>query len=454
MLSASLTPKWLLALGALVAVAAVVGIIIWRLRGNGGSHGGKLPTRGIVPDTTRDSDIDYHGYKYAVRARNKHKSRRLVMIRYEVDKSDVDIGDWPQFIKNERELKVMPPRRDQSARDHGVITMADHITVFTELDPGESLVLNLNKMNAAVSWTNSIPENEIQRYYFIAAPYSTQAETSIAMDANQVNSDKSFVHGVSEDMEIKYFDTTSRGYIDSMHQPAVKWPSALLENMVSDYGCMFDVGSGVKIPMIPSDMYIGSDEIKHCVMCAHEDNTDKYNLVKIHRCRVNMHSHMDAIDAQLTGVDEEMSSIDEDLPFCTFVKKVNNLGENVGYCWTYGELECSDNKCGYPFTFDEAKPGGGAGLNAATIKILSQSGQATFESPCELPENVSNEPALTCPNCLSTAVDPQITSSGGVLVVEFCGISQIESIATQNSPRVINNSVPAELPKTCSGDCS
>ena len=404
------------------------------------------------------TDVHYYNKRYALHVRNRHKTARYVVVQLDPNGSDIMLAalGFPSVTKNDKGLTLEPPNTTT-----GYIK-TDKLTIFAKIQPCGSFNIPLNRVNSASMWSVSVDDASTpkQRYFLLTAPYGSQFEVTVGKDADtsppysEVNFDKTFIHGITEDASMHFISKQDPSDSESnagkqisdiadkvLKLDSIDWTKAspvTLEQMCRDHGGWLavnddtDAQNGTFIPTLPSDIYIlgqKGDPKRDCISCPDDETqTGRLRIAKQHTCRTTM--------------------LEMDLPYCTFLGKLRKAGEPVGYCWTYGELECTTDECGYPFNFDVSRDAGDMGIstdsyNFLKSKNIENGGDNTYKTACKLPDGIQNDPGLSCPKdgCTSTGVDLQeIEPGGGAIVIDMYDIDEVENIRQKKKQEAIKKS--------------
>jgi hypothetical protein len=422
---------------ALVAILAVVCAAVWlwsrRVPDPGPAH--------TVPHTSptceMSSNVHYYDQPYAIHIRNYHAVNRHVCIMYTKSGSNVQLRalGLPRVTKDSLN-KVLLPNVDRGYIDLGVTIM-----IFARLGPCDDITLPVKSIRGMTSWSVAGELTPKQKFFLLPAPFATEFEVTIGVagpDFDEVNFDKSFVNGISEDGSIRFLSkepsvTIKRGFKFDI----VDWTKAskTLGNMLDTYGGWYeaDKESESYIPIIPSDLLLLGKEDKaerNCVAC--QDDIGKpgsWRIAQQHACRQKV---FDMIHS-------------ESMPFCDFLRELAEAGESVGYCWAYGEYKCKENQpgCGYPFAFTVNGKPEDQGISTVSYNYLKSHGYTAkeFQGPCDLPQDIPNDPGLTCPNCTHTKSDKQDSfPGGGIVVIDMHPIAEITAMTKTDSSQIIQAS--------------
>lgn len=363
---------------------------------------------------------------FTLRIKNAHKEPRMMMFGYTTERSHVAIPSG--FTRYGDSVGSQGVARGASGGflGHGPTTV-----VFQRLNPGDRMEVSCDRINAGKIWSVAAnlfdaASDDTSRAILVETNGSIASvfELTVHFSGSEVNLDRSFVNGITEDAEMT---------CGTLHVPRAEgaWNTPKFTNLVSEHGRRYqpDPSVDATFPAVPSDGHNDrvSDALRGCVQCGMNDVTGGKNQMSLQwSCRKQVYEYRDG------------------LPLCNFVHAMKSSGYSLGYCWPYAEFECTDDGCGYPWTPTptgtcEREPD----KNCPTVAGIDMS--TTYATPCDLPIDQNNS-GLTCPECTTTDSDIQQDISGGTIDVTLYSIPQLDTIT---KPGVISGDVPTCLHTSC-----
>lgn len=354
---------------------------------------------------------------FTLRIKNAHGEPRMVMFGYTSERSRVAIPSG--FTRYGDSVGSQGVARGASGGflGHGPTTV-----VFQRLNPGDQMEVSCDRINAGKVWSVAANlfddvSDDISRAILVETNGSIASvfELTVHLNGSEVNLDRSFVNGITEDAAIT---------CGTLHVPRVEgaWNTPEFANLVNENGRRYqpDPRVDATFPAVPSDGQNNnvSQALRGCVQCGMNDVTGGRNQMSLQwSCRKQVYNNIG------------------DLPLCNFVHAMKSSGYSLGYCWPYAEFECTSAGCGYPWT---PTPTGTCEPDKNCPSVAGVSTLQTYTTPCDLPIDQNNS-GLTCPECITTDSDIQQDISGGTIDVTLYAIPQLDRITERG---VISGFVP------------